>query len=81
MRRTLKVKEAAHCRRDISKRRQVDVLTAQGRPVAEVVRAIGVTEAKHYRWRSEYGDLKGDQVKRPKELGTETTGSGGRHRT
>jgi putative transposase len=52
----------------VSKLRQVDVLTSQGRPVAEAVRAIGVTEVTYYRWRSEYGGLKGDQVKRLKEL-------------
>jgi hypothetical protein len=28
----------------VSKLRQVEVLTAQGKPVAEAVRAIGVTE-------------------------------------
>jgi transposase-like protein len=57
----------------VAKLRQVDVLTAQGRPVAEAVRAIGVTEVTYYRWRSEYGGLKGDQVKRLKELETENT--------
>src|SRR3954447_26268839 len=55
----------------VAKLRQVDVLAAQGRPVAEAVRSIGVTEVTHYRWRSEYGGLKGDQVKRLKELETE----------
>ena len=55
----------------VSKLRQVDVLTAQGRPVAEAIRTIGVTEVTYYRWRSEYGGLKGDQVKRLKELETE----------
>jgi transposase-like protein len=55
----------------VSKLRQVEVLTAQGKPVAEAVRAIGVTEVTYYRWRSEYGGLKGDQVKRLKELETE----------
>jgi putative transposase len=55
----------------VSKLRQVDVLTAQGRPVAEAVRGIGVTEVTYYRWRSEYGGLKGDQVKRLKELEAE----------
>ena len=54
-----------------TKLRQVDVLIAQGRPVAEAVRAIGVTEVTYYRWRSEYGGLKGDQVKRLKELASE----------
>jgi putative transposase len=52
----------------VSKLRQVDVLTAQGRTVAEAIRQIGVTEVTYYRWRSEYGGLKPDQVKRLKEL-------------
>jgi transposase-like protein len=51
-----------------SKLRQVDVLTAQGRTVAEAIRQIGVTEVTYYRWRNEYGGLKSDQVKRMKEL-------------
>ena len=55
----------------VAKLRQVDVLTAQGRPVAEAVGSIGVTEVTYYRWRSEYGGLKSDQVKRMKELETE----------
>ena len=55
----------------VAKLRQVEVLTAQGKPVAEAVRAIGVTEATYYRWRSEYGGLKLDQVKRLKLLGQE----------
>ena len=41
----------------VAKLRQVEVLTAQGRPVAEAVRSIGVTEVTYYRWRSEYGGL------------------------
>ena len=57
----------------VSKLRQVDGLTSQGRPVAEAVRAIGVTEVPYHRWRSEYGGLKGDQVKRLKELEAENT--------
>src|SRR5665647_2806412 len=57
----------------VTKLRQVEVLTAQGRPVAEAIRSIGVTEVTHYRWRSEYGGLKGDQVKRLKELEAENT--------
>ncbi len=52
----------------VAKLRQVDVLTAQGRTVAEAIRQIGVTEVTYYRWRSEYGGLKSDQVKRMKEL-------------
>ena len=55
----------------IAKLRQIDVLTAQGKTVAEAVRAIAVTEVTYYRWRKEYGRLKGDQVKRLKELEAE----------
>ena len=52
----------------VTKLRQVDVLTSQGQRVAEAIRQIGVTEVTYYRWRQEYGGLKGDQVKRLKEL-------------
>ena len=46
---------------------------SQGRPIAEAIRAIGVTEVTYYRWRNEYGGLKGDQVSRLKELEAENT--------
>ena len=52
----------------VGKLRQVEVLTAQGKPVIEAVRVIGVTEATYYRWGAEYGGLKLDQVKRLKLL-------------
>jgi putative transposase len=52
----------------VGKLRQVEVLVAQGKPVAEAARAIGVTEATYYRWRSEYGGLRLEQVKRLKLL-------------
>ena len=52
----------------VSKLRQVDVLTSQGKAVAEAIRSIGVTEVTYYRWRQEYGGLKSDQVKRLKDL-------------
>jgi transposase-like protein len=55
----------------VARLRQVDVLNSQGKTVAEAVRAIGVTEVTYYRWRKEYGGLKGDQVKRLKELEAE----------
>ena len=55
----------------VAKLRQVEVLTGQGRSVADAVRAIGVTESTYYRWRSEYGGLKLDQVKRLKQLEAE----------
>jgi putative transposase len=52
----------------VAKLRQAEVLVAQGRSVAEAVQAIGVTEPTYYRWRTEFGGLKLDQVKRLKEL-------------
>ena len=52
----------------VAKLRQVNVLVGQGEPVAEGVRAIGVTEATYDRWRAECGGLKLDQVKRLKVL-------------
>ena len=52
----------------VAKLRQVEVLTGQGKPMADAVRAIGVTETTYYRWRSEYGVLKLDQVRRLKVL-------------
>ena len=53
----------------VGKLRQVEVVVGQGKPVAEAIRAIGVTEPTYYRWRAEYGGLKLDQVRRLKQLG------------
>ena len=55
----------------VAKLRQVDVVTAQGTPLGDAIRSIGVTEVTYYRWRNEYGGLKSDQVKRLKDLETE----------
>src|SRR6267154_954144 len=57
----------------IAKLRQVDVLTSQGKNVAEAIRSIGISEVTYYRWRQEFGGLKSDQVKRLKDLETENT--------
>ena len=62
-------REKAHTPEEIvAKLRQAEVLIGQGKTVAEAVRAIGVTEPTYYRWRTEFGGLKLDQVKRLKEL-------------
>ncbi len=57
----------------VGKLRQVEVLVGQGKPVAEAIRAIGVTEPTYYRWRAEYGGLKLDQVRRLKQLEQENS--------
>ena len=55
----------------IAKLRLVEVMTGQGTSMADAIRSIGVTEVTYYRWRSEYGGMKLDQVKRLKELEVE----------
>jgi putative transposase len=57
----------------VAKLRQVDVLTGQGKSIAEAVKTIAVTETTYFRWRAEYGGLKSDQVKRLKDLELENT--------
>ncbi len=57
----------------VAKLRQVDVMSAQGVPLAEAIRSIGVSEVTYHRWRNEFGGLKLDQVKRLKELELENS--------
>jgi putative transposase len=52
----------------ISKLRAIEVGLSAGRSVAEICRAVAVTEQTYYRWRAEYGGLKLDQAKRLKDL-------------
>lgn len=52
----------------VAKLRQVEVMTGQGRSVAESVRMIEVSEQTYFRWRAEYGGMKTDQLRRLKEL-------------
>ena len=47
-------RQKAHTPEEIVARlRQVEVLTGQGKSVAEAVRAIGVSEPTYYRWRAD----------------------------
>ncbi len=50
------------------KLRDADVLLGQGKKVAEVVKALGVSDVTYYRWRQEFGGLSTAQAKRLKEL-------------
>jgi transposase-like protein len=52
----------------IAKLREADVLLGQGKRVAEVVKALGVSEVTYYRWRQEYGGMSVSQARRLKEL-------------
>ena len=52
----------------VRKLREADVLISQGKPVAQVVKTLGVTEVTYYRWRKEYSGMNVVQAKRLKEL-------------
>jgi putative transposase len=52
----------------VSKLRQADVELARGSTVAAVCMLLGITDATYFRWRREYGGMKGDQAKRLKAL-------------
>ena len=55
----------------VAKLRLVDVMMAQGHAVADAVRSIGVSDVTYHRWRSEFGGLGSDQVRRMKDLEVE----------
>ena len=57
----------------ITKLREAEILLNQGANVGEACRKIGVTEQTYYRWRKEYGGMRLEQAKRPKELEKENT--------
>ena len=48
----------------IGKLREAEVGLAQGKTSPEVVRKLGVTEQRYYRWNREYGGVRTDQAKR-----------------
>jgi len=52
----------------IGKLRHADVLLGQGKKVAEVVKALGVTDVTDSRWRQEFSGMSTAQAKRLKEL-------------
>ncbi len=57
----------------IRKLREADRMSAEGKGVAEVAKALGVSENTYHRWRNQYGGMKADDVKRLKELERENT--------
>ena len=52
----------------IRKLREADAELAKGTPIAEVCKALGVAENTYDRWRSQFGGIKADEMKRLKEL-------------
>jgi putative transposase len=63
-----------HCPEAIvTELRRVEVVIVQGRALGEALRALGVAEATHRRWRNEHGGLKLAQVRRLRELELESS--------
>jgi putative transposase len=57
----------------IAKLREADILLSQGHIVAEVIKALEISEVTYYRWRKEYGGMSTSQAKRLKELEKENS--------
>jgi putative transposase len=57
--------------RIVRKLREADRLLAEGHQVPKVAKQLEVSEATYHRWRTQYGGLKADDVKRLKELEAE----------
>ncbi len=51
--------------------REIDVLTANGKVVAQACKQIGISEQTYYRWRKVYGGLKVDQARKFKQIEAE----------
>jgi transposase-like protein len=52
----------------IRKLREADRMLGEGKTLAEVAKALEVSEATYHRWRHQYGGMKADDAKRLKEL-------------
>jgi transposase-like protein len=57
----------------VRKLREADRLLAEGVQVPEVAKALEVSEQTYHRWRTQYGGMKADDVKRLKELERENS--------
>jgi len=52
----------------VAKLRQIDVLVGEGKSIHQACKEAGITDVTYYRWRKEYGGLKGYQARRLKDL-------------
>lgn len=55
----------------IHKLREADVLSGQGKTVAEICKQLAITDKTYFRWRKSHGGLRIDQAKRMRELEAE----------
>ena len=52
----------------IRKLREAERLLGEGRSIAEVTKALEISEQTFHRWRARYGGMRADDAKRLKEL-------------
>jgi putative transposase len=52
----------------VARLREAEALLASGQSIAQVCQKLSVSEQTFYRWRNEYGGMKGNAVKRLKQL-------------
>jgi putative transposase len=57
----------------VRKLTEADRLLAEGKDVADVCRALQISEATYHRWRNQFGGLKADDAKRLRELEKENS--------
>jgi transposase-like protein len=71
-RRTITVKRHRHTpEQAVRKVREGERLLNDGKDLAEILRALEISEATWNRWRSQYGGMKASEAKRLKELEAE----------
>jgi putative transposase len=71
-RRTITVKRHRHTpEQAVRKVREGERLLNDGKDLAEILRALEISEATWNRWRSQYGGMKASQAKRLKDLEAE----------
>jgi len=57
----------------VRKLREAELLLGQGKDITAVCKELDVSEQTYYRWRNQYGGLRADDARRPKELEKENS--------
>ena len=52
----------------IRKLREAELMLGEGKSIAEVAKALEVSEVTFHRWRAQYGGMRADDARRLKEL-------------
>ncbi|MCA9643427.1 MAG: transposase [Myxococcales bacterium] len=57
----------------LAKLRDAEVMASQGLSTAEIAKKLEISEQTYHRWRNQFGGMKGEEMKRLKELERETS--------